>query len=94
MICSSFQGWLPCAALLGDCTAEARRARSKEFLINEFSELRELCASAVNSSSQETRNNHNELRIGLNARRKILPSTTSACGRGQRPRTKIFILPF
>jgi hypothetical protein len=32
---------------LGDCTAEARRARSKEFLIKKNSELCELCASAV-----------------------------------------------
>ena len=30
---------------LGDCTAEARRARSKEFLIKKYSELCELCAS-------------------------------------------------
>ena len=40
---------------LGDCTAEAQRARSKEFLIKKYSELCELCASAVNIPSQETR---------------------------------------
>jgi hypothetical protein len=34
---------------LGDCTAEAR---SKEFLIKKYSELCELCASAVNTPSQ------------------------------------------
>ena len=39
-------------APFGDCTAEARRARSEEFLIQKFSELCELCASVVNSSSQ------------------------------------------
>ncbi len=56
---------------LGDCTAEARpstgsgrgepveprRTPSKELLIKKFSDLCELCASAVNISSQETRNN-------------------------------------
>jgi len=31
-----------------ELTAEARRARSKEFLIKKYSELCELCASAVN----------------------------------------------
>jgi hypothetical protein len=30
-----------------DLTAEARRARSKEFLIKKYSELCELCASVV-----------------------------------------------
>lgn len=33
---------------LGDYTAEARRARSKEFLTERYSELCELCDSAVN----------------------------------------------
>ena len=33
---------------LGDCTAEARRARRKEFLVKKYSELSELCASVVN----------------------------------------------
>ena len=42
---------------LGDCTAEALRARSKEFLTKRFSELCELWASVVNNSSKETRNN-------------------------------------
>jgi len=37
---------------LGYCTAEALRARSKEFLIKKYSELCELCASVVNVSSQ------------------------------------------
>jgi hypothetical protein len=37
---------------LGDCTAEARRARSKEVLIKKYSELCELCASVVNTPSQ------------------------------------------
>ena len=46
---------LSCAAGRGDCTAEARRARSKEFLIKKFPELCELCASVVNTSSQEVR---------------------------------------
>ena len=32
---------------LGDCTAEARRARSKEFLIKKYSELCELCTTIV-----------------------------------------------
>ncbi len=50
---------LSCEARIGDCTAEARWARSKEFLIKKFSELCELCASVVNPSSQETRNNLN-----------------------------------
>jgi hypothetical protein len=40
------------AQALGDCTAEARRARSKEFLIKKYSELCELCASVVNTPSQ------------------------------------------
>ena len=35
---------------------EARRTQSKEFLIKKFSDLCELCASAVNTSSQKTRN--------------------------------------
>jgi hypothetical protein len=47
---------LPCEAGLGDCTAEARRTQSKEFLIEKYSELCELCASVVNVSSQETLN--------------------------------------
>jgi hypothetical protein len=34
---------------LGHCTAEALRARSKEFFIKKYSEL---CASVVNASSQ------------------------------------------
>jgi hypothetical protein len=42
---------------LGECTAEALRARSKEFLTKRFSELCELWASVVNNSSKETRNN-------------------------------------
>jgi hypothetical protein len=42
---------------LGDCTAEARRTRSKESLIKKFSDLCELGASVVNTSSQKTRNN-------------------------------------
>ena len=37
--------------------AEAQRARSKEFLIKKYSELCELCASAVNIPLQETRKN-------------------------------------
>jgi len=49
MVYSSFQAWFSCEARLEDCTAEARRARSKEFLIKEFSELRELCASFENT---------------------------------------------
>ena len=36
-------------------TAEARRARREEFLIKKYSELCELCASVVNTPSQETR---------------------------------------
>jgi hypothetical protein len=48
---------LSCEAGLRDCTAETRRTRSKEFLINKFSDLCELCASAVNISSQKIRNN-------------------------------------
>ena len=48
---------LYCEAGLRDCTAETRRTRSKEFLIKKFSELCELWASVVNTSSQETRNN-------------------------------------
>ena len=42
---------------LGDCTAEALRTRSKEFLVKKFSELCELGASVVNTALQETRNN-------------------------------------
>jgi hypothetical protein len=34
---------------LGDCTAEARRARSKEFLIKKYSELCDLCTTIVDS---------------------------------------------
>ena len=40
--------------MLGDYTAEALRSRSKEFLISNYSELCELCASVVNMPSQET----------------------------------------
>ena len=40
--------------MLGDYTAEALRSRSKEFLIRNYSELCELCASVVNTPSQET----------------------------------------
>ena len=43
---------LPCEAGLGVCTAAARRARSKEFLINKYSELCELCVSVVNTPSR------------------------------------------
>ena len=39
-----------CEAGLGDCTAETRSARSKEFLIKKFSELCELRAFVVNTS--------------------------------------------
>ena len=47
---------LSCEAGLGDCTAETPfdvaqgklRTRSKDFLINKFSDLCELCASVVN----------------------------------------------
>jgi len=49
---SKIRSWLSCEPGIGDCTAEARR---KEFLIKKYSELRELCASVVNTSSQETR---------------------------------------
>jgi hypothetical protein len=38
---------------LGDCTAEALRSRSKEFLIEKYSELCELCASVVNTPSKK-----------------------------------------
>jgi hypothetical protein len=48
---------LSCEAGLGDSTAEARRTRSKEFLIKKFSDLCELGASVVNASSQKTRSN-------------------------------------
>jgi len=37
---------------LGYFTAEALRTRSKEFLIKKYSELRELCVSVVNISSE------------------------------------------
>jgi hypothetical protein len=37
------------AQRLGGRTAEARRARTKEFLIKKYSELCELCASVVNT---------------------------------------------
>jgi len=43
--------WLACEAGLGDYTAETR---SKEFLIKKFSDLCELGASVVNTSSQKT----------------------------------------
>ncbi len=39
-------------ATLGNYTAEARRTRSKEFLIKKYSKLCELCASVVNIISQ------------------------------------------
>jgi hypothetical protein len=53
---SKIRSWLSCEPGIGDCTAEARRTRRKEFLIKKYSELRELCrASVVNTSSQETR---------------------------------------
>ncbi len=52
---SKIRSWLFCEPGLGDCTAEARRTRRKEFLIKKYSELCELCASVVNTSSQETR---------------------------------------
>jgi hypothetical protein len=63
---------LSCEAGLEDCTAdppkdgsatvfkaEALRTRSKEFLIKKFSDLWELCASAVNTSSQKNREQQN-----------------------------------
>ena len=40
---------------LGGFTAEARRPRSKEFLVKKYSELSELRASVVNIPLQETR---------------------------------------
>jgi hypothetical protein len=46
-----------CEVGLGDCTAKARRTRSKEFFIKKVSDLCELGASVVNTSSQKTRNN-------------------------------------
>jgi hypothetical protein len=46
--------WLACEAGLGDYTAETR---SKEFLIKKFSDLCELGASVVNTSSQKTWDN-------------------------------------
>ncbi|MGZ8467194.1 MAG: hypothetical protein ACXWXT_16750, partial [Candidatus Binatia bacterium] len=42
---------------VGNCTTEARRTRSKEFLIEKFSELGDLRASAVKTFSQETGKN-------------------------------------
>ena len=51
-----------CEAGLGNYTAEARRTRSKESLIKKFSDLCELGASVVNTSSQETRNKKKEKR--------------------------------
>jgi hypothetical protein len=45
MIFEAFR--LSCEADLGELTAEARRTRSKEFLIRKYSELCELCASVV-----------------------------------------------
>ena len=50
---------LSCEAGLEDWTAEARRTRSKEFLMKKFSDLCELCASAVNTSSQKYREQQN-----------------------------------
>ena len=44
---------------LGNFTAEPQSTPSKEFLIRKFSELCELCASVVNTSSQATRYNVN-----------------------------------
>jgi hypothetical protein len=41
-------------AAFGDYTAEALRSRSKEFWIKNYSDLCELCASVVNTPSQET----------------------------------------
>jgi hypothetical protein len=76
-----------CEAGLGDCTAEARRTQSKEFLIKKFSDLCELGASVVNTSSQKTRNNpfinikifgyHSLLRVVHSAfsKCKLVPST-------------------
>ncbi len=54
-----------CEVRLADCTAKAPfdvaqdglRTRSKELLIKNFSDLCELGASVVNTSSQKTRNN-------------------------------------
>jgi hypothetical protein len=48
---SKIRSWLSCEPGIGDCTAEARRTRRKEFLIKKYSEL---CSSVVNTSSQET----------------------------------------
>src|SRR5262249_45564404 len=50
---------------LGECTAETR---SKEFLIKRFSELCELWASVVNTSSQETRGETGERSVGVMSR--------------------------
>ena len=46
---------------IGDYTAEARRTPSKQFLVKQFSDLCELCASVVNTSSQKTWKNQNFL---------------------------------
>jgi hypothetical protein len=40
---SKIRSWLSCEPGLGDCTAEARRTRRKEFLIKKYSKLCELC---------------------------------------------------
>jgi hypothetical protein len=57
---NGFKSWvfrLSCGAGLKDYTAEARRTQRKEFLIKKFSDLCELSASVVNTSSRKTRNN-------------------------------------
>jgi hypothetical protein len=46
---SKIRSWLSCEPGLGDCTAEARRTRRKEFLIRKYSELCELCITIVQS---------------------------------------------
>jgi hypothetical protein len=43
MLISKIRSWLSCEPGLGDCSAEARRTRRKEFLIKKYSELCELC---------------------------------------------------
>jgi hypothetical protein len=45
---------LSCKAGIGDCTAEARRTRSKEFLINKISDLCELGVSAVIATEESS----------------------------------------
>ena len=63
---------------LGDCTAEARRSRSKEFLVKKYSELSELCASVVNIPSQETRKRQKYFGA-LGATKGILPREGALC---------------